>query len=746
LADPALRRPASEESAPTRSQVTIAFGRIVVGVAHFDRAEFQLVRGIRYALGVAIPLFLGIATGYTIEGVAIAGGATLVGLTDSGAPYRARVPAMLIASVAAAVSTFVGEVTGSYDVLAVALLALWSFGAGMFIALGLPTYFVALMAPLSMVLASAYPADALHSLERGGLALVGALVQVALVLVLWRMHARRPERAAIARLYRAMAVWVSGPGGADHRTQVLTALDQARATLGLAEGRLAAPSPAGEAFRTLVDEADRTYVDLVALGNARAEVQSRDSALIGALTLARGAAADALDAIADALDHGRWRGDIGALRARLDAAVGEVRDELERRRAGGEPDLANQLEALLNRVASVRAALRAAADLALAWQGEGPPPEDPLRHRPPRPAELVTRGARPILRANLTLRSSAFRHALRLGATTAIGAALARVLDLPHGYWVPLTVLFILRPDFGSTFTRGLQRYLGTAAGVVLATLAVAAFHPGPYALAALATVFAVGIFAFLLANYALFTLSVTAFIVFFVSFGGTPPYTAALDRLLDSVIGATLTLGIYALWPTWERSTLADTIADLIEGDRAFLSAVLACWLDPAAQDRDQVGRARARGRVARTNAEGAVQRALDEPGGKRTGLGARQASRLLAGLRRFADGALALEAYLEDADAPAPAEARVLAERLDTALDELARATREHRAPQPLPPLRETQQALSARVGATAPLAEETDRIVNSVLIIADVLSRPVQSGRRSGATAAGPAPATA
>jgi hypothetical protein len=54
----------------------------------------------------------------------------MIGLTDSGVPYRGRVRAMLIASVATAVSTFVGEVTGSYDVVAVVLLGLWSFGAG----------------------------------------------------------------------------------------------------------------------------------------------------------------------------------------------------------------------------------------------------------------------------------------------------------------------------------------------------------------------------------------------------------------------------------------------------------------------------------------------------------------------------------------------------------------------------------------------------------------------------------------
>jgi len=708
------------------TDAVIALRRIVEGIAQFDRSEFQLVRGVRYAFGVGVPLFLGVATGHTIEGIAASGGATLIGLTDSGVPYRGRVRAMLIASAAAAISTFVGEITGSYDALAVVLLGLWSFGAGMFIALGLPAYFVALMAPLAMVLVASYPADATHSLERAGLVFVGGLLQIALVLVLWRIHAHLPERAAIARLYRAMAVWTRDPRDEDHRTPVLAGLDAARETLHLAEGAVAAPSPAGEAFRTLLDEADRTYLDLVALRNARTELESRDAAISGALAVGRAAAADALAAVADALDSGRWRGDTEGLRSRLDSAVRALRSELERRRNAGQAVLANQLAALLERGASVRAELRAAIDLAVSWQGEGPPPDDPVRRRLPRRSELLARGARPILRANLTLRSSAFRHAVRLGATTAAGAALYRVLDLPHGYWVPLTVLFVLRPDFSSTFTRGLQRYIGTAAGVVLATLIAAAFHPGPYALAALATVLAVGVFAFLLANYALFTASITAFIVFLISFGGVPEYKTALQRLVASVIGATLTLGVYALWPTWERSTLPDTAAELIEADRAFLKAVLACWLHPASQDRDAVRQARARARVTRTNTEAAVQRALDEPAGKQTGLGATEATSLLASLRRLADGGLALEAYLEDAASPPSPAAVALAAQLDTALAELARSTREHRAPGALPPLRETQQRLSAEVGAAAPLAEETDRIVNSLVIAADVLAR--------------------
>jgi hypothetical protein len=152
----------------------------------------------------------------------------------------------------------VGEVTGSYDVIAVVLLTLWSFGAGTFTAISVPAYVVALMSPLAMTLVASFPADAVHSLEHAALVFAGGAFAIALVLVLWRAHAHLPERAAIAKLYRALAAWVRDPRGADDRAPVLLALEGARDAIDAAEGPLAVPSSAGEAFRVLVDEADRT--------------------------------------------------------------------------------------------------------------------------------------------------------------------------------------------------------------------------------------------------------------------------------------------------------------------------------------------------------------------------------------------------------------------------------------------------------------------------------------------------------
>jgi uncharacterized membrane protein YccC len=700
--------------------------RIVREAVRFNRPGVEVTSGVRFALGVGLPLFVGIATDHLVEGVAISVGAVLVGMTDAGAPYRSRVIGMLIASVGAAASTFVGELTGSDDVLAVALLTLWSFGAGMVIAMGMPAYFVALMSPLAMTLVASFPADALHSLEHAALVLAGGALAIALVLVVWRAHAHLPERMAVARLYRALAAWVRDPADANERAPVLLAVAEARAAIDVAEGRVAVASTSGEAFRVLVDEADRALLELVSLRNARKRIETWDPRVADrAFTPGRAAAADALLAVADALEAGRWRANTGSIRNRLDASVTALSAELRRRKAAEDNDHTRELETVLNRATSMRGKLRAAVDLAVSWQGEGKPPEDPVRHPRARRPELALRSPWPVLRANLTPRSSAFQHAIRLSITIAIAASVYRALDLPRGYWVPLTVLFVLQPDFGTTFTRGLQRYVGTALGAVLATLIAAAASPGPYGLAALATVLAIGIFAFLHANYGLFTVSITAWIIFVVAFAGVPEYSSALDRLLDTTIGATLTLGIYALWPSWERSKLPDATAALIEGDRAYLRSVFEAWLDPGALDDDVVRSARARARVARTNAEASVQRALFEPSRRLTGFGTADATGILASLLRFADGALALEAYFEE-DQPAPLpEARAVADKLDAALAELASAARDRRAPGALPPLRDAQQALAARVGRDAPLSEETDRIVDSVGVTAHVLT---------------------
>jgi uncharacterized membrane protein YccC len=703
----------------TDTGIGASIRRILHGAVAFDRSAVDPIRGLRYAIGVGIPLLAGIAAGRTIEGVAASLGALLVGLTDSGAPYRSRIGVMLIASVAVAVSTFVGQVVGGHDVAATAVLTAASFGAGMFAAFGMPTYIVALMCPAAVVAAEALPASPGPALGRAVLALAGGLLEIALVLVVWRIEPRRPQRMAIAHMYRELARWATDTSGADDRGPVYLAQQGARETLDRATGRAGLVDAADEALRVLIDQADRALTELVALRNARQWLDARSlaPAAVTAIAAARRAAAEAFTEIAEALETRRWRADAAAVGRGLRGPAEAIAAELPDADESG----AKQLQAALGRAEALQAVVRGAVALTASWLSE-PTPAGPVgpvaRQRRRRVRATLT-----VLRANLTLRSSALRHAIRLGATVLVADALQRALDLPHGYWVPLTVVWMLRPDFGSTFTRGVQRYLGTAVGAVLATLFASAVAPGPYALAVLATALAVGIFVFLRANYALACASITGFVVFVSALGGIPEVGAAADRLLDTALGASLTLAFYALWPTWERATLASTIAEGIDESRRYVDAVLAWWLDPTPARRRTIELTRAGARVTRTNVEAAVHRALSEPG-HGGGFGTSAAAGLLANMRRLADGAVALEADRPDTPRGAAPEARTLARELDRTMVELAAAARERRPPQTGAALRRAHQQLSRAAGPTAPLVTETDRMVDSALLAADVL----------------------
>lgn len=229
--------------------------RLLRAAVRLDRSSLQLRRGLRYAAGVGAPLVLGVAVNRLIEGVAVSTGALLVGLTDSGAPYRRRVPAMLVACLVVAAATFVGELVGAHDVLTVVILALASFVTGLCISAGLWTYLVALMGPITFVGAASVPTDGPHALGRATLVFAGGLLEVALVLVAWRVDPELPERVAVARLYRSVAGWLARGRRVDDRAPVFLAVARARDVLDN-DGAGDRPLP------TLIGLGDRIFSEL----------------------------------------------------------------------------------------------------------------------------------------------------------------------------------------------------------------------------------------------------------------------------------------------------------------------------------------------------------------------------------------------------------------------------------------------------------------------------------------------------
>lgn len=155
------------------------------------------------------------------------------------------------------------------------------------------------------------------------------------------------------------------------------------------------------------------------------------------------------------------------------------------------------------------------------------------------------------LRSNLSLESDSFRHAIRFGASLAAGVATYRVLDLDnHGFWIPLTILFVMRPDRDETYLRLALRAAGTAVGLVVAT-ALAELFVGENAIVVpILFVAAALAYGLLTVQYALFTAAITLYVVLMVDSLGAPALSAAGLRALGTAIGIAIAFLAWLIWP----------------------------------------------------------------------------------------------------------------------------------------------------------------------------------------------------
>jgi hypothetical protein len=162
-----------------------------------------------------------------------------------------------------------------------------------------------------------------------------------------------------------------------------------------------------------------------------------------------------------------------------------------------------------------------------------------------------TRATLAALRSNLTLRSSSARHAIRFGVALAAGVALYRLLGMKeHGFWIPLTILFVMRPERDETYHRLVLRGLGTVLGLLIATTIAAAFPGDDLVVGVVLTIAAALTFGLLTVQYALFTAAITTYVVLLSDTLGEPAFDAAGQRAIGTALGIAIAFLAFLLWP----------------------------------------------------------------------------------------------------------------------------------------------------------------------------------------------------
>lgn len=574
-------------------QVAGSLRRLYTDAARLDLSQSDPVVSARNAVGLVVPLVVGAALGSPAGGVQAAIGALQTSFADRPGPYRLRLARMLLTAVVAAVTAASAAALGHNLFASAVLLAVLAFAAGLLLSAGPSAAQVGVASTACALILGHLPEPLPAALRTGLLVLAGGLVQSLLAVAAWPLGRHRPERQALADLYRQLAGLAANPIDTSTGPPLGMALADTEAVL---RGAGHDHGPSVEAYRVLLDEAVRARRDILVL-SSYADRLGRDG-LVGAQTRVRAELAGAsvvLGSIAETLRSGR----------ELDqAGMTALLEPIGRSELGG--SLTEQAAA--NRIASLAGQLRAMAETARTGAGEGRTDEDFGRR--------ITGGIRlrdpiAVLRANLDLRSPVLRHSSRLAVLVPLTDVVTRQAGIPRGYWVSLTILVVLRPDFGATFQRSLMRVLGTLVGLVLASLLVH-FVLGD-STAALIVLLAGCFFGMRLAGQAnmwLSSLFLAGVVVTLLALAGFPAHSTVLDRSVDTALGGAVALLAALFWPSWERGQLPDRLAELIAAYRNYLLAMV----EPETTA-EQRAAARSAARLARSAAEASLDRARAEP-----------------------------------------------------------------------------------------------------------------------------------
>ena len=198
--------------------------------------------------------------------------------------------------------------------------------------------------------------------------------------------------------------------------------------------------------------------------------------------------------------------------------------------------------------------------------------------------------------------------AVRLALCMGIAEIARQNLPTQRPYWVLLTVAIVLKPDFGSVFTRAIQRGVGTLLGVLLGSALLALLPRSPWLLLAMAAFAAVLPWA-RNANFGLFSVFQTPLIILLLDL--TLPSGPGLvgARLIDTLIGCGIVLVFgYLLWPQTWRAPLDEALRDAAVSLDAFVDAAFT-------GDATERRRARRRNYRALTELQTQLQRRLAEP-----------------------------------------------------------------------------------------------------------------------------------
>jgi uncharacterized membrane protein YccC len=672
---------------------------------------------LRNTLGLLIPLTFGWIFNWPEGGVGAALGSLVVSYSDGPDPYVFRAKRMTMASFVCVVAVFSGALSAHSGILAVVLSILWAFIAGLLVVLGTTASNFGSASLTLFVIFAAKPVTLQNALLLSGLAFVGGMLQAGLALILWPIRRFAPERHMLGSFYIHLAKMAQAPIfskkpplGSDQATQTQLSLAS------LERGR----SYETLRYRSLLTQAERIRMSILALGRLKRRIQ-REYPQSDERILLRDFLSTVslfLETVGQVLIAGNEK-----YFKKSSEFHREITDFVQKMREQKNITEGSFLSAVIldivYQMESLSGQLRAVEGLTRHTTSQGN--LDFYKRESERAWWLRFTGVIATLAANLTLKSSVCRHAIRLAICIGIGELISRSFKLDRSYWLPLTIAVVLKPEFTSTYSRVLLRIFGTVAGLIFATAVFHFFHPpvGTDILLASALMFLlrwVGP-----ANYGVFTFAVSGLVVVLFAITGIEPKEIVFARVMNTVLGGGIGFLAYWLWPSYEAVKFSQELAKMLESYQAYFHEILDICIHNSTLSEHDIDKIRLDARVSRSNLNASIDRLTGESTtiqNQKIILGGIQASS-----NRFAYSVMALEAGGQQNLSPLQVRSlQIFSEKVDETLLLLRKSIYgDHVTHKQFPNLREYWDEFVQSGGSYEKryslIYEETDRLTNSL-----------------------------
>ncbi|WP_336958771.1 FUSC family membrane protein [Chryseobacterium contaminans] len=188
-----------------------------------------------------------------------------------------------------------------------------------------------------------------------------------------------------------------------------------------------------------------------------------------------------------------------------------------------------------------------------------------------------------VLRNNISLSSSHFRHAIRITTALLLGYLFSMFdfLGLGHTYWILITITAILKPAYSITKQRNLLRLYGTVTGATIAYIILHFIHINSV-LFAILLISMIMCFSFLKGRYFWAVLFMTIYI--FLSFNFLNPGKVNIifkDRVLDTAIAGIIAFAVsYIVLPVWEHTQNLDLMKKSAADNLIYFQSVMSKFL----------------------------------------------------------------------------------------------------------------------------------------------------------------------